>query len=60
MQAVIEKPRRTRPSRAIREAGDRLLIAIKEKLLRETGRVDAAELRRRGYSEELIARLEDL
>jgi hypothetical protein len=39
------------------EAGDRLLKAVKEKLLREKGKIDYASLRRDGYSESLIARL---
>ena len=39
------------------EAGDRLLKAVKEKLLREKGKIDYGTLRRDGYSEDLIARL---
>jgi hypothetical protein len=39
------------------EAGDRLLKAVKEKLLREKGKIDYAGLRRGGYSEALISRL---
>jgi hypothetical protein len=44
-------------SKASLEAGDRLLKAVKEKLLREKGKIDNAALRRGGYSETLIARL---
>jgi hypothetical protein len=44
-------------SRASLEAADRLLKAVKEKLLRERGKIDYAALRRDGYSEDLIARL---
>ena len=47
-------------ARASLEAADRLLIAVKEKLLREKGRMDYAALRRDGYSEALIARLKQL
>ena len=60
MAAIIEKARKAAPSRLVREAGDRLLKAIKQKMLREEGRVDYTELRRQGYSEELIARLEEI
>ena len=44
-------------SRASLEAGDRLLKAVKEKLLKEHGRIDYENLRRRGYSEDTLARL---
>ena len=44
-------------SKASLDAGDRLLKAVKEKLLREKGKIDCAALRRDGYSETLIARL---
>jgi len=39
------------------EAGDRLLKAVKQKLLRENGKIDYAALRRGGYTEDLISRL---
>ena len=39
------------------EAEDRLLKAVKVKLLREKGKIDYETLRRDGYSEDLIARL---
>jgi hypothetical protein len=39
------------------EAGDRLLKAVKEKLLREKGKINYEALRRGGYSEDLISRL---
>jgi hypothetical protein len=42
------------------EAGDRLLAAVKKKLVRKKGRVDYPALRRGGYSESLIARLKAL
>jgi len=44
-------------SKSSLEAGDRLLKAVKEKLLREKGRIDYEALRRDGYSEALIRRL---
>jgi len=42
------------------QAADRLLKAIKEKILREKGKVDYATLRQDGYSDELIARLKQI
>ena len=47
-------------SRGSLEAADRLLKAVKEKLLREKGKIDYVALRRGGYSEDLIARLKHL
>lgn len=44
-------------SKASLEAGDRLLKVVKDKLLREKGKIDYAALRRNGYSETLISRL---
>ncbi len=44
-------------SKASLEAGERLLKAVKAKLLKDKGKVDYDELRRGGYSETLIARL---
>lgn len=42
------------------DAGDSLLRAIKAKMLREHGKIDFVELRRKGYSETLIRRLKSL
>jgi hypothetical protein len=47
-------------SRGSLEAADRLLKAVKEKLLREKGKIDYADLRRNGYSEDLISRLKQI
>jgi hypothetical protein len=47
-------------SRGGLEAADRLLKAVKEKLLREKGKIDYAALRRNGYSEDLLARLKQI
>ena len=47
-------------SRSGLEAADRLLKAVKEKLLREKGKIDYAALRRNGYSEDLLARLKQI
>lgn len=47
-------------SRESFEAADRLLKAVKEKILREKGKIDYAALRRSGYSENLLARLKEI
>ncbi len=60
MPVACEKPSRRKPSRAVREAGDRLLKAVKERILQRDGRVDYEALRRRGYREETLARLREL
>ena len=43
-------------SKSSLEAGNRLLKAVKEKLLQEKGKIDHGALRHDGYSEDLIAR----
>ena len=57
MSATITATKKKAFSKASLEAGDRLLKAVKNKLLREKGKIDYASLRRDGYSETLIARL---
>jgi len=57
MSATVTATKKKGYSKASLEAGDRLLKAVKEKLLREKGKIDYASLRREGYSETLIARL---
>ena len=47
-------------SRVSLEASERLLKAVKHKILRQKGRVDYAAHRRNGYSQKLIARLKEL
>lgn len=47
-------------SRAGLDAADRLLKAVKDKIVREKGKVDYTVLRRQGYSEETITRLKEL
>ena len=42
------------------EAGDRLLKAVKAKLLKDKGKIDYDALRRGGYSDDLIARLREV
>lgn len=60
MSAAVETPKRQKFSRAGLEAGDRLLKAIKAKMLREKGKIDYTALRRRGYSEATISRLKSV
>jgi len=60
MATVLEAHKKQDFSRIGLEAGDRLLKAIKAKLLRERGRIDYESLRRRGYSDDLIARLKKI
>ena len=42
------------------QAADRLLKAVKEKILREKGKINYAALRQDGYSNEMIARLKQI
>lgn len=60
MNATTPVTLRKKYSKASLEAGDRLLKAVKEKLLRENGKIDFTALRRDGYSPALIARLKDI
>ena len=57
MSMTVTAAKKKSYSKASLEAGDRLLRAVKEKLLRERGKIDYAALRRGGYSETIIARL---
>ena len=57
MSTAVETPKRRKFSRLSLQAGDRLLKAVKAKMLREKGKIDYAGLRRQGYSEATIARL---
>jgi hypothetical protein len=57
MSTTVARTKRRRYSEASLVGGDRLLKAVKEKLLREKGDIDYATLRRDGYSEAMIARL---
>ena len=52
------KPKKT--TAVIADATDRLLRAVKQKMLREKGRIDYDELARDGYSAEMISRLKAL
>ena len=52
--------RKAKFSRASLEAGDRLLKAVKERMLREKGQIDYADLHRQGYSQAMISRLKEI
>jgi hypothetical protein len=60
MPVAAPKSRIKKSNMILANATDRLLRATKEKLLRETGRINYEELARQGYSRELIARLKKL
>jgi hypothetical protein len=60
VSTVAEPVKNRKFSKASLEAGDRLLKAVKDKLLKEHGQVDEEELRRRGYSEATIERVRSL
>jgi hypothetical protein len=60
MSATISKSREKGYSKSALEAGDRLLKAVKEKILREKGVIDFDDLRRKGYSEATLARLKEI
>ena len=60
MSTTVTAARKKKFSKTSLEAGDRLLKAVKKKLLRQKGRIDYAALRRDGYSEDLIARLKEI
>jgi hypothetical protein len=60
MSTVAEPVKKRKFSKASLEAGDRLLKAAKDKMLKEHGRIEEDDLRKRGYSEATIARLQSL
>ncbi len=41
-------------------AGDSLLKAVKRRILKKNGRVDYNKLRREGYSQRILARLQEV
>jgi hypothetical protein len=59
MSTAVATPKK-KFSRASLEAGDRLLKAVKERMLKQNGRIDYDELRRHGYSETTLARLKEV
>jgi hypothetical protein len=60
MPLFATKPKQKKTTAIIGDATDRLLRAVKQKMLREKGRIDYDALEREGYSSEMIARLKTL
>jgi hypothetical protein len=59
MSAVLER-RSVKLNKEVISASDRLLKAVKDKMLRKSGKIDYAQLRKQGYSEATIARLKEI
>jgi hypothetical protein len=60
MPLIANKSISKKGNAIIADATDRLLRAAKQKMLREKGRIDYDQLRREGFSAEMIARLKAL
>ncbi len=60
MPLVANKSTPKKSNAIIADATDRLLRTAKEKMLREKGHIDYDQLRREGFSSEMIARLKAL
>jgi hypothetical protein len=59
MSTAVATPKK-KFSHASLEAGDRLLKAVKERLLKQNGRINYEELRQQGYSKATLARLKEI
>jgi hypothetical protein len=57
---IAGKPKGKKANAIIGDATDRLLRSIKNKMLREKGKIDYDKLAQEGYSADLIARLKTL
>ena len=60
MPAPTIKPKAKSEAQILGDATDRLLRAIKERMLREKGKIDYGALAKDGYSAAMIARLKEL
>jgi hypothetical protein len=60
MPASTMKAKTKNEAQVLGDATDRLLRAVKEKMLREKGQIDYEALAKEGYSGAMIARLKDL
>jgi hypothetical protein len=60
MPLIANRPKGKKGNAIIADAADRLLRSAKERMLREKGRIDYNELRQKGFSTEMIARLKTL
>jgi hypothetical protein len=57
---IASRPKGRKANAIIGDATDRLLRSVKNKMLREKGKIDYDKLAQEGYSAELIARLKTL
>ena len=55
---TAKKPRRKTEADVLERATNNLLASLKKDMLAKEGRVDYDKLRKEGYSERLLARLE--
>ena len=53
------KHKQKAPADVVEQATGNLLKALKKEMLRKAGGVDSGKLRKEGYSERLISRLEE-
>ncbi len=53
------KRKTTRDEKVVEHATNNLLKALKKDMIRKEGRVNSEKLRKEGYSDRLITRLED-
>ena len=60
MALIAGKPKGKKANTILGDATDRLLRSVKNKMLREKGKIDYDKLAQEGYSAELIARLKTL
>jgi hypothetical protein len=56
---TAKKPRRKTEAEVLDQATNNLLAALKKDMLAKEGRVDYDKLREEGYSERLLAQLEE-
>jgi hypothetical protein len=56
---TAKKPRRKTEAAVLERATNNLLASLKKDMLAKEGRVDYDKLRKEGYSERLLARLEE-
>ncbi|MGI9114612.1 MAG: hypothetical protein ACR2FX_06175 [Chthoniobacterales bacterium] len=58
--AVLARKQKPAKKNVIADATDRLLRAVKAKMIKEKGRIDYEELRREKFSDAMIERLKAL
>ena len=60
VSTIIETVKDRKFSKSGLKAGDRLLKAVHDKLLKDHGQIDEESLRRRGYTKRTIARIRSM